>query len=98
VVTGDKRALVAYAKVSTSAERTKIKVVCWEQLLLRVNQLHGYETLRNGCCEGIESDKLLSFAFSNGLATPEEHALAAFESYLGAVKAHSADILVQFNP
>ena len=98
VVTGDKRALAAYGKVSTSAERAKIKVVCWEQLLLRIHQRHGYETLRNGCCGGINSDKLLSLAFSSGLATQEEHALAALESYLRAVKAHSADILVQFDP
>ena len=98
VVTGDKRALAAYAKVSTSVERAKIKVVCWEQLLLRVHQLHGYESLRNGCCEGIESDKLLSLAFSSGPATQEGHALEALQSYLGAVKAHSADILVQFDP
>ena len=39
VVTGDKRALLAYAQVSTPAQRAKLKVVCWEQLLLRVHRL-----------------------------------------------------------
>jgi hypothetical protein len=96
VVTGDKVALKAYLRVSNSAQRSKIKVVCWEQLLLRVHKTKGYEALRAGCCEGIESDKLLSLAFSNGLATQEEHALEAFQSYLRAVEKHSSDILFNF--
>ena len=98
VVTGDKRALATYAKVSTPAQRAKIKVVCWEQLLLRVHQQRGYETLRQGCCEGMSIDKLLSLAFSSGLATQEAHALTALESYLGGVKQHSDDILMRFVP
>jgi hypothetical protein len=95
VVTGDKRALIAYSRISTPAQRAKIKVVCWEQLLLRVHRLHGYESLRQGCCEGMACDKLLSLAFSSGLATQEEHARAALESYLRGVKAHSDDILAR---
>jgi hypothetical protein len=97
VVTGDKRALAAYAGLSNAIQRGKIRVVCWEQLLLRVYQIKGYEALRSGCCEGIEGDKLLSLAFSNGLATQEEHALEAFQSYLRDVEKHSSDILFRFD-
>lgn len=97
VVTGDKRALAAYAGFSNATQRRKIRVVCWEQLLLRVHQIKGYDVLRAGCCEGIECDKLLSLAFSNGLATQEEHALKAFQSYLRAVESHSSDILFRFD-
>lgn len=96
VVTGDKRALTAYSKASTPAQRAKLKVICWEQLLLRVYQLRGYGALKEGCCAGIGSDKLLSLAFSSGLATQEEHALAALESYLREVETHSEDILLRF--
>lgn len=96
VVTGDKRALAAYAMCSTAAQRAKIKVVCWEQLLLRVHAVHGYERLKQGCCAGIACDKFLGLAFSSGLATQEEHALAALGSYLRDVQTHSADILLQF--
>lgn len=98
VVTGDKRALAAYARCSTAAQRAKIKVVCWEQLLLRVYAVHGYERLKQGCCDGIACgcDKLLVLVFSSGLATQEEHALAALESYLTDVRRHSADILLVF--
>jgi hypothetical protein len=96
VVTGDKRALAAYAKLSTAKQRAKIKVVCWEQLLLRCNRLYGYETLRDGCCQGLEQDKgLLSIVFSSGLATQEEHALEGIRSYLTAVMKHSGDILLE---
>ena len=97
VVTGDKRALQAYKALSTPAQRAKIKVVCWEQLLLRVHRVLGFARLRDGCCAGMSSDKLLALAFSNGLATSEEHALEALCSYLDGVKAHSADILVRFD-
>ena len=93
VVTGDKRALAHYAKHSTATQRSKVKVVCWEQLLLQVHRLKGYESLRHGACEGMEGDGLLSLAFSSGVATPEDHAVEAIESYLRGVKAHSEDIL-----
>ena len=56
----------------------------------------GYEELRRGACEGMKEDGLLRLAFSNGLATPEEHALAAIESYLNGVKKHSEDLLHSF--
>jgi hypothetical protein len=98
VVTGDKRALAHYAEHSTPAQRAKLKVVCWEQLLLRAHRLHGYEMLRRGACEGMAGDKVLSIALSSGLATQEEHALAAIEDYLRAVKMHSDDILFAFDP
>jgi len=97
VVTGDKRALISYKNLSSAAQRIRLRVVCWEQLLLRVHQDKGYDALREGCCEGIECDKLLSLAFSNGLATEEEHAIAAIESYLRGVENHSSDILLRFD-
>lgn len=98
VVTGDKRALAAYANLSTAAQRAKICVVCWEQLLLRAIHVLGYEAMRKGCCENLECDKLLGLVFSNGLATTEEHAATALRSYLGGVKKHSSDILKTFDP
>lgn len=93
VVTGDKRALLAYAKVSTTSQRSKLRVVCWEQLLLRVHALRGYPALRQGCCGALGEDGLLSLAFSSGLATEEDHAIAAIKSYLRGVEQHSGDIL-----
>lgn len=98
VVTGDKRALAHYAQHATPEQRVRIKVVCWEQLLLRVHQLKGFDELKRGACEATADDGLLSLAFSNGLATPEEHALAAIESYLKDVKTHSEDILHFLEP
>jgi hypothetical protein len=95
VVTGDKRALMHYARHSTSAQRARLKVVCWEQLLLRVHRIKGYEALKQGGCEGVGSDGLLSLAFSSGMATQEEHALEAIESYLRGVQEHSADIMLR---
>jgi hypothetical protein len=97
VVTGDKVALKAYRRVSNFTQRSKIKVVCWEQLLLRVHKTQGYEVLRAGCCEGIECDKMLLLAFSNGLATLENHALDCLHSHLRDVEKHFSDILFRFD-
>lgn len=97
VVTGDKRAITHYAKHSTPAQRAKLKVVCWEQLLLRVNELKGYEELKRGGCEHLE-EGLLSLAFSSGQATQEEHALDAIRSYLNDLKKGAADFLFTFEP
>ena len=97
VVTGDKRALTHYAKHSTPAQRAKLRVVCWEQLLLRVHQLKGYEELKRGGCEYLE-EGLLSLAFSSGQATQEEQALEAIRSYLNHVKKSAADFLFTFDP
>jgi hypothetical protein len=96
VVTGDKRALAAYARLSTPEQRSRIRVVCWEQLLLRVREIHGYEALRDGCCSGSECDGMILLAFSNGLATPESEALECIQSYLKGVEVHSSDILCRF--
>jgi hypothetical protein len=98
VVTGDKRAIRKYVELSTPAQRAKVKVICWEQLLLRVFQLRGYEDLRQGCCEALESDGVLRLAFTNGLATPKEHALKCIQSYLRGAVACWPDLFYTFNP
>lgn len=97
VVTGDKRALTHYSKHSTPAQRAKLRVVCWEQLLLRVHQLKGYEELKRGGCEYLE-EGLLSLAFSSGQATQEEQALEAIRSFLNHLKESAADFLFTFDP
>jgi hypothetical protein len=96
VVTGDKRAITHYAKYSTPTQRAKLKVVCWEQLLLRVHHLKGYDELKRGGCEHLE-EGLLSLAFSSGLATQEDHAMEAIRSYLNQVKDRAADFLFAFD-
>lgn len=96
VVTGDKRALKDYARLSTPEQRSRIRVVCWEQLLLRLREIHGYEALRDGCCAGLGCDGMISLAFGNGLATPESEAMECIQSYLKGVEAHSSDILFRF--
>lgn len=97
VVTGDKRAITHYATHSTPAQRGKLKVVCWEQLLLRVHQLKSFDELKRGCCEYLE-EGLLCLAFSSGQATQEEHALEAIRSHLNQVKKSAPDCLLVFSP
>jgi len=93
VVTGDKRALEAYARVSTPEDRVKLKVVCWEQLLLRVHHLKGYEVLKRGGCDGMKHDGLLRLAFSSGFVTSEDHAISAIRSYFNDVTNRHGDVL-----
>jgi hypothetical protein len=96
VVTGDKQALADYARLSNHSQRARIKIICWEMLLLRVHDLKGFGVLKAGCCGGIKADKMLSLAFSTGLATGEDHAIVCIRSFLRGVEAHSSDILFHF--
>lgn len=93
VLTGDKRALDEYAKHSTVAQREKLKVVCWEQLLLRVHHLKGYEALKRGGCEGMGRDGVLRHAFSSGPLTSEEHAIEEIQSFFKNVKTRHGESL-----
>lgn len=47
VVTGDKRAIKEYAGLSNATQRGRIKVICWEQLLLRVNEVQGFDKIES---------------------------------------------------
>lgn len=96
LVTGDKRALLHYAENSKPAQRRKVKVICFEMLLLRVHEVFGFHRLRDGCCGALDADGMLKLAFSNGELTEEGHALECIKSYLGSVEECSSDILYQF--
>ncbi|MEO8616807.1 MAG: hypothetical protein ABI600_16820 [Luteolibacter sp.] len=96
VITGDKRAISDYQKCSTPEQRAKVKVVCWEMILLRINEMKGFEYLKTQCCSALECDKLLLLAFRKELATEESHVLECLKSYLGGVEKHSGDILYKF--
>lgn len=97
VVTGDKRAIQAYVKASSGYSGSISRVICWEQLLLRVNKLRGFETFKTGCCQGMDFDGLLRIAFTNGQATLEDHAIAAVVSYLRGLQKVAGNILVEMD-
>lgn len=97
VVTGDKRAIERYFIVSTEQQRDKLKVVCWEQLLLRVNECRGYEYFSQGCCRDAQTDGVLRLAFNNGPATPEPEAIEAINSYLNGLVRKVGDLLLDFS-
>ena len=96
VVTGDKRALLAYRKISTAKQRRLVSVVCWEQLLLRVHDLHGFEHLKQGCCLGLSHDKMIQLAFSSGEATQEQDAIDCINSFLRSLTNQCEDLLFEF--
>lgn len=97
VVTGDKRAILLYRKLSTAKQRKKISVICLEQLLLRIHSCHGFEHLRQGCCQGLSHDKMLKLVFSSGEATQETDAIEGIESFLGALARGCEDLLFSFD-
>ena len=96
VVTGDKRAVLAYMKLSTVNQRKSISVVCWEQLLLRIHFRKGFEHLKQGCCQGLSHDKMLQLVFSSGEATQEEDAIEGIESFLRALAENCGGLLSDF--
>jgi hypothetical protein len=88
VVSGDKRAITRLGQLSERDEFRRAlqgRVICFEELLLRYLELHGYERLRTRCCLGLACDGMLRLAFVGGLATEESTAVECLVSYWRAL-------------
>jgi hypothetical protein len=97
VVTGDKRAMRLLGKLGKEnvlVSGLKGRVICFEELLLRYLDSHGYESLRARCHEGGEQDGVLRLAFRAGLATEQGEALEGIHSAWRVLNRETSEILV----
>ena len=84
VVSGDKRAIDRIGRLAADDEIKKAlrgRVICFEELLLRYRDQHGFERLRARCCDGLDTDGMLRLAFRSGLATQEDEAMQGIWFY-----------------
>lgn len=97
VVSGDKRAMGRLGRLPAADEiRTALqgRVYCFEELLLRYRERHGFERLRARCCEGLETDGMLKLALPSGLATQEEHVCECIYSHWRSLREKAGGLLV----
>lgn len=73
------------------------RVICFEELLLRYHDAHGYERLRLQCGPVAHIDGVLRLAFSSGELTPAEQALPGIYSHLREVHRISGGLQVSRN-
>lgn len=94
--TGDKRSLRSLASAPTCAEivaRLRLRVVCFEQVILIAIRTLGFSVVRDRALGALECDKVLQNAFGSGAAATEANATAALRAYVPSTEADGAGLL-----
>lgn len=97
VVTGDKRALRLLGQLGAGHEVIRSlhgRIVCFEELLLRTFEAHGFDYLCKHGHAGVDHDGILRLAFRSGLATEQDEALEGIRSAWRILNRESCGILV----
>lgn len=85
VITGDKNALRALARSGADTEtydRLRGRVLCFEQVIMRLFNAVGFETVRERAVPAARCDGALGAVFSSGIATPEQAARQGLNRYI----------------
>lgn len=97
LATGDKRSLRALterAECSGVLAGLKGRVVCLEQLVLRLIDVLGFEEVRSRIVPALSCDNALRVAFGAGLGTSEANAKEALENYVDELRGLPGELLV----
>ena len=96
VVTGDKnsiRKLSCTPSCSDVACRLRRRILCFEHLVLRMIDFHGFDEIKRRCVCGMESDKVLQVAFGSGDLATEKSALEGLTYYYNELKQSAGELL-----
>ena len=96
-LTGDKRclkAIVSHPECSEIALRIKGKVVCFEQVLLRLIEQFGFTTVLAKVADVRYCDTALRAAFGSGLQSTELNSVACLQSYVNELRGLPMDLLM----
>jgi hypothetical protein len=97
LTTGDKNCLRALAQNSICqpiCARLKGKVICFEQVFLRVINHSDFETVKAHVLPALECDKVLKTAFGLGEETTITNARAAFQHYANNLRKEMGKLLI----
>jgi hypothetical protein len=97
IVSGDKRAMRCIGQLPEQDELRlglQGRFICFEELLLRYRELHGFERLRARCCQGMEKDTVLQVVLGSGLGTTEEKAMEALLFHWQKLRREAGGLLV----
>ena len=95
LLTGDKNALRALAasEATDLLERLRGRVLCFEQLLLRVIESQTFDVVRDAVAPERNVDGATKMIFSNGTMTEEAHAMEGLTSFLGSLRGETGLLL-----
>jgi hypothetical protein len=96
-LTGDKRclkALVSQPECNEIALRIKGKVVCFEQVLLRLIEQFGFTPVLAKVVDVRYCDTALRAAFGSGLQSTESNSVACLQSYISELRGLPIDLLI----
>lgn len=99
LATGDKRSLEALANASDKicqklCGKLKGRVLCFEQILLKVVDSAGFDAIRDKLIEGRECDKVLAIVLGSGLDATEDAFCEGLTSYLGDLRGRTGSLLI----
>lgn len=97
LVTGDKRAITALAKVVAGTDHAKQlegRVCCFEQAMLQIAQAKGCVLMRTAVCAEPDIDRAIAICFSCKAKAPASvDCEPCLQSYIKDVRANSAGLL-----
>jgi hypothetical protein len=101
LATGDKRSLLSLTEAATTnavcaglCARLAGKVVCFEQIIHRIVDHHGFESVRAKLIAGRESDRVLAILLGSGLDASEATVREGLASYVNDLRRGTGTLLV----
>lgn len=96
LLTGDKRSLVALAEApdcQAIAARLSGKVICLEQIIVRILHSHPFEAVLSKIVPARECDTVVKVAFGSGNQTNLSHAIQILDAYIRELRAVTGNLL-----
>ena len=99
LVTGDKRSLIALAAAGTPVcaavcKRLVGRVICFEQVVLRLIERLGFDSVRDRVVPARNCDTALRLVFGSGLTADESGVRDGLASYVGDLRSFTGGMLV----
>lgn len=96
LATGDKRSLKALAEMEGAESvtaRLRGRVICLEQIMVRIMNRYGFDLLRNHAVPAVDCDIALSAVFGSGLIAVEANVRHGFASYIEHLRSECGELL-----
>lgn len=98
LTTGDKRCInaVASSGLEEIERRLAGRVICLEQVILKLIDREGFELVRDRVIPGRDCDKVLKSAFGSGRYAEQKNVVETLESYVLDLRNSSQGLLANF--
>ena len=99
LTTGDKRSLTSLAKAEDAVcrrlcKKLANKVVCFEQILLKILDAYDFDAVCDKLINGRECDKVLAIVIGSGLDAQEANVREGLTSYLNDLRNQTGSLLI----